>query len=97
MPTATIREVLLAAIDLEFLQTSSSNRFMVVSGERDLALVVPQERELIPIEKLDDQLARHTLGLRVHFSFNLSRAQEAMYGEYRRRNVMGATSAGPIE
>ena len=89
---STVRELLAVLLALGFLQTSSTNPCLVAKGDRDLALVVPGDNEVIELLPLSSSLLPYLSESKVHFSFDLTREQERLYGEYRRKKLFGSNS-----
>lgn len=85
----TLQEFLTQVLGIGYLQYSSSHRCLVVKSGEAMALVVPEEKEAIYISDRNSLLTDNLAGSEVDFSFSLSREEERLYGEYRRKKLFG--------
>lgn len=88
-PETSLREVLDEIIGRSFLQYSSSHMCFAARADRDLALLVPADRVILEVESLGGKSAQTLAGGRLHLSHQLTRDQDRMYGEYRRKRLWG--------
>ena len=88
-PETPLREVLGEVIERSFLQYSSSHMCFVARADRDLALLVPADRVILDVENLAGRSAQDLVDGRIHLSHHLTRDQDRMYGEHRRRRLWG--------
>ena len=83
----TLQDFLAQVLTANFLQYSSSHRCLVVKTASDLALIIPEDKEVIYLMRPECRIVDLTPSAKIEFSFSLSRDQESRYGEYRRAKL----------
>lgn len=83
----TLKDFLAQVLSTNYVQYSSSHMCLVVRSALDLALIIPEDREVIYLARPECRLSDLTKDGKIEFSFSLSRDQQSRYGEYRRRKL----------
>ncbi|MBI2749211.1 MAG: hypothetical protein HYX43_07720 [Burkholderiales bacterium] len=81
----SVQDFLNEVLNSQFLQTSLTNQCLVAIADVELALVVPDDKAIIPIVDAADPIGLYLINRQVQFSFTLTRAQQRDYASHRGR------------